>query len=175
MMKKMFLAVAAAASVALAGCSGDSGTDTQASPSADAAITVSEPWIAQPASDTSAMFGEVSNSGSETVNITGGSAPGVGMVQVHEFVKDGNTEVMQEVAGGLPVPAGGSVTLQPGSYHVMLMNVSEQWSVGDEVTVTLDLSNGESVAVTAPVMAREGMTQDDSMDADMMEASPSAS
>ena len=164
----------AAAAIALAGCSSDSGT-ADGSPSADAAITVSDAWIAQPASDTSAMFGTVNNAGSETVSITGGSAPGVGMVQVHEFVKDGNTEVMQEVDGGLPVPAGGSVSLEPGSYHVMLMEFSEQWAVGDEVTVTLDLSNGQSVDVTAPVRAREGMTQSDSMDGQMMEASPSAS
>jgi len=170
----------AAAAVALAGCSSDPGS-ADGSPSADAAITVSDAWIAQPASDTSAMFGTVNNSGSETVDITGGSAPGVGMVQVHEFVKDGNTEVMQEVDGGLPVPAGGSVSLEPGSYHVMLMEVSEQWAVGDEVTVTLDLSNGQSVDVIAPVRAREGMTQSDSMDGgdsmdgEMMEASPSAS
>jgi hypothetical protein len=41
--------------------------------------------------------------------------------------------------------------------------------------VTLNLSNGQSVEVTAAVRAREGMTQDDSMDAQMMEGSPSAS
>jgi copper(I)-binding protein len=121
------------------------------------------------------MFGTVTNPGSESVAITGGTAPAVGMVQVHEFVKDGNTETMQEVPGGLEVPAGGSVELKPGSYHVMLMDVSEQWAVGDEVTVTLNLSNGQSVEVTAAVRAREGMTQDDSMDAQMMEGSPSAS
>lgn len=177
-MKKLLLA-AAVATLALAGCSRESATDAQTTaPVTDAAVTVSDPWIAQPASDTSAMFGTVSNSGSETVNITGGSAPGVGMVQVHEFVSDGNTETMQEVSGGLPVPAGGSVELKPGSYHVMLMDVTQQWAVGDEVTVTLDLSNGETVEVAAPVRAREGMTQDDGMDgmdSDMMEASPSAS
>lgn len=174
-MNKVLATFVAVAALAMAGCSSDSGTDAQSSPATGAAITVADPWIAQPASDTSAMFGTVSNSGSETVKITGGSAPGVGMVQVHEFVKDGNTETMQEVPGGLEVPAGGSVQLMPGSYHVMLMDVTQQWAVGDEVTVTLNLSSGESVDVTAPVRAREGMTQDDSMDADMMEASPSAS
>lgn len=185
-MMKTILVLAAAAALALAGCSNDTGTPSESAPpavseSAPAAVTVSDAYIAQPASNTAAMFGTVSNSGSGAVTITGGSAPGVGMVQVHEFVKNGNTEVMQEVPGGLEIPAGGSVELKPGSYHVMLMEVADQWAVGDEVTVTLNLSNGDSIDVTAPVKAREGMTQDESMDGMEsddsmdMEASPSAS
>lgn len=185
-MRKTLLALAAVAALALAGCSGDSGDDAAASP-AEGGVTVSDPWIAQPASDTSAMFGMVTNDGEESVKITGGSAPDVGMVQVHEFVKDGNTEVMQEVPGGLEVPAGGSVELKPGSYHVMLMQVSADWKVGDEVPVTLDFSDGSTVEVSAEVRERpgmesdsmemEGMESEGSMesDDDMMEASPAAS
>lgn len=170
MIRKPILALAAAGALALAGCSGDSGTSSEtsapaSSPSAtamvDSAVTVTGAYIPQPASNTSAMFGMVANSGSEAVKLTGGSAPDVGMVQVHEFVKDGNTEIMREVPGGLEIPAGGSVELKPGSYHVMLMEVSADWKVGDEVPVTLNLSNGETVTVTAPVEAREGMNPDD--------------
>jgi copper(I)-binding protein len=176
-MRKTLPALAAVAALGLAGCSSDSGDDAAASP-AEGGVTVSDPWIAQPASDTSAMFGMVTNDGAETVKITGGSAPDVGMVQVHEFVEDGNTEVMKEVPGGLEVPAGGSVELKPGSYHVMLMQVGEDWKVGDAVPVTLDLSDGSSVDVTAEVRERPGMEPDaemeDSMESDM-EASPAAS
>ena len=177
-MRKLMVALAAAGALALAGCSSDSASTTESSaPATDAAVTVTDAWIPQPASDTSAMFGMVSNSGSEAVSITGGSAPDVGMVQVHEFVKEGNKEVMQEVPGGLEIPAGGSVTLQPGGYHVMMMEVSADWQVGDEVPVTLEFTNNETVEVTAVVKAREGMNPDEatmdegSMD---MEASPSS-
>ncbi|MFN8213894.1 MAG: copper chaperone PCu(A)C [Candidatus Nanopelagicales bacterium] len=177
-MRKLMVALAAAGALALAGCSSDSASTTESSaPATDAAVTVTDAWIPQPASDTSAMFGMVSNSGSEAVSITGGSAPDVGMVQVHEFVKEGNKEVMQEVPGGLEIPAGGSVTLQPGGYHVMMMDVTADWQVGDEVPVTLEFTNNETVEVTAVVKAREGMNPDEatmdegSMD---MEASPSS-
>ena len=177
-MRKLMVALAAAGALALAGCSSDSASTTESSaPATDAAVTVTDAWIPQPASDTSAMFGMVSNSGSEAVSITGGSAPDVGMVQVHEFVKEGNKEVMQEVPGGLEIPAGGSVELKPGSYHIMMMEVSADWQVGDEVPVTLEFTNNETVEVTAVVKAREGMNPDEatmdegSMD---MEASPSS-
>lgn len=174
-MKKSFLVLTAAAALALAGCSSDSGsTDESTAPASGAEVTVSDAYIAQPASDTSAMFGLVSNTGSESVRIIGGSAPDVAMVQVHEFVKQENTEVMQEVPDGLEVPAGGSVELKPGSYHVMLMDVTKDWAVGDEITVTLDLSNGQSVEVVAPVKAREGMNPDEAtMDMDSMEGGES--
>jgi copper(I)-binding protein len=63
----------------------------------------------------------------------------------------------------------------------MLMDVTADWQVGDEVTVTLNLSNGETVEVAAPVKAREGMNPDEatmdegSMDMEGdMEASPSS-
>ena len=177
-MRKLMVALAAAGALALAGCSSDSASTTESSaPATDAAVTVTDAWIPQPASDTSAMFGMVSNSGSEAVSITGGSAPDVGLVQVHEFVKEGNKEVMQEVPGGLEIPAGGSVELKPGSYHIMMMEVSADWQVGDEVPVTLEFTNNETVEVTAVVKAREGMNPDEatmdegSMD---MEASPSS-
>ena len=181
-MRKLMVALAAAGALALGGCSSDSASTTESSaPATDAAVTVTDAWIPQPASDTSAMFGMVSNSGSEAVSITGGSAPDVGMVQVHEFVKEGNKEVMQEVPGGLEIPAGGSVELKPGSYHIMMMEVSADWQVGDEVPVTLNLSNGETVEVTAPVKSREGMDPADptegsmDMEGDMeMSESPSS-
>jgi copper(I)-binding protein len=185
MLTKSLLVLAAAGALALAGCSSDSGTATESSapassPSAtamaDSAVTVTGAYIPQPASDTSAMFGMVANSGSEAVKLTGGSAPDVGMVQVHEFVKEGNTEVMQEVPGGLEIPAGGSVELKPGSYHVMLMEVTGDWKVGDEIPVTLNLSNGETVTVTAPVEAREGMNPDEAtMEEGAMDMSASPS
>lgn len=159
-MRKTIMVLAATGAVALAGCSSGS-SDTQSSaPAAGATITVTDAYIPQPASNTSAMFGTVANSGAESVQITGGSAPDVAMVQIHEFVKQGNTEVMQEVPGGLEIPAGGSVELKPGSYHVMLMDVTADWKVGDEIPVTLNLSNGDTVQVTAPVEAREGMNPD---------------
>lgn len=162
-MKKIVL-LAAVAGLALAGCSG---SEEAESGSTETAVTVTDAYIPQPASDTSAMFGTVANAGSDPVTLLGGSAPDVGMVQVHEFVKEGNKEVMRQVPGGLEVPAGGSVELKPGSYHVMLMNVTADWTVGDEIPVTLNLSNGDTVEVVAPVKAREGMDADSEGDGDM--------
>lgn len=150
-MKKFVLILAAA--MALAGCSS---SEPAAEEATGPQVSVNEAYIL-PNGDVAGMFGEVVNAGSEAVKLTGGSAAGVGMVQVHEYIKQGSKDVMQEVPGGLEVPAGGSVQLQPGGYHVMMMDVTADWQVGDSVPVTLTLSDGSSVSVNATVKQREGM------------------
>jgi hypothetical protein len=145
--------------LALAGCSSSS-SDTSASSapasSPAAAIEVDDAYI-MPNGDVAGMFAQVTNNGAEAVKLTGGSAADVGMVQIHEYVKEGTKEVMKEIPGGLEIPAGGTVELKPGSYHVMMMDVTADWQTGDEVAVTLDFGNGEQVEVEAEVEQREGM------------------
>lgn len=57
---------------------------------------------------------------------------------------------MQEVES-IPVPAGETVNLEPGGYHVMLADLVEDLAVGDTVQLTLGFDNGESQIVTADV------------------------
>jgi copper(I)-binding protein len=139
----------------LAGCGGG-GEEPAATASGAGPVTVEEAYIL-PNGPVAGMFGEVVNPGPAPVTLVGGSAPEVGMVQIHEYVKEGTKETMREIPGGLEVPAGGSVRLQPGGYHVMLMQVSADWNVGDTVPVTLQLAGGQTVAVEAEVRQREGM------------------
>jgi periplasmic copper chaperone A len=58
---------------------------------------------------------------------------------------------MQEMMDGLPLPAGEAVTLQPGSYHVMLLDLVEPLEAGDEVQVTLQFAEAGQITITAPV------------------------
>jgi copper(I)-binding protein len=60
---------------------------------------------------------------------------------------------MQEVAQ-IDVPAGGSVELKPGGYHVMLMKLAAPIAAGDSVPVTLTFERAGEVQVDA--VAREG-------------------
>jgi periplasmic copper chaperone A len=155
-MKKFVFAGVAV--LALAGCSsGSSDTAATSAPASPAAVIEVDDAYILPNGEVAGMFAEVTNNGTEAVKLTGGSAAGVGMVQIHEYIKEGTKEVMKEVPGGLEIPAGGTVELMPGSYHVMLMDVTADWQVDDEVDVTLDFSNGEQVQVEADVEQREGM------------------
>lgn len=104
-----------------------------------------------------------------------------GMVQIHEMVpvseagsdstmgmgsdssmamgSDGSTDsstaeeamVMQEVKGGLAIPAGGTVELAPGGYHVMLMELAEPLKEGTTFDLTLTFENAGEQTVDVEV------------------------
>lgn len=61
--------------------------------------------------------------------------------------------VMREIDGGLPLPAGETVTLQPGGYHVMLLDIAEPLEAGDEIELTLDFANADDMTLTVEVAA----------------------
>ncbi|MEY2959592.1 MAG: hypothetical protein RLZZ01_2160 [Actinomycetota bacterium] len=58
---------------------------------------------------------------------------------------------MQELTDGLPLPAGDTVTLEPGGYHIMLLDITEPLEVGDEVEVTLDFETADDLTLTVEV------------------------
>ena len=59
---------------------------------------------------------------------------------------------MQPVAR-LEIPAGGTVQLAPGGYHIMLIGLTKDLNVGDTVQVTLKFEKAGDVTVTAQVRA----------------------
>jgi copper(I)-binding protein len=77
-----------------------------------------------------------------------------GMTQLHETTMTDGSMSMSEVDGGIAIPAGEGVTLEPGGLHVMCMNVTEPLEVGDTVDLELEFAEAGTVAVTAEI--REG-------------------
>jgi copper(I)-binding protein len=53
----------------------------------------------------------------------------------------------------IPVPADGSVALEPGGYHVMLLDLKQDLTAGQTVPVTLTFSSGATTTVDAEVRA----------------------
>ena len=68
--------------------------------------------------------------------------------------------VMQPKEGGIPIPAGGSATLEPGGDHIMLMDVTEPIKPGDVVELELELSDGSTITMTATAKEFSGADED---------------
>ena len=83
----------------------------------------------------------------EDVTLVGGSSPVAGIVEIHEVIGG----VMQNASDGLVIPANGTVELRMGGWHVMLMELNQALNAGDEVDMTLEFSNGETLTFKAPV------------------------
>jgi copper(I)-binding protein len=58
---------------------------------------------------------------------------------------EGGVMRMRQLADGLEIPAGGEVTLKPGSYHVMLMDLKQPLKAGDKVPLTLTFKGAGTV------------------------------
>jgi copper(I)-binding protein len=60
---------------------------------------------------------------------------------------DGVTK-MRELTEGLPVPAGGSVALEPNAYHLIFTDLKEPLKEGDEFSGTLTFEKAGTIDVT---------------------------
>lgn len=132
---------------------------------AEPAIVVRDAWIkAVPDlavdGDMTGAFMVLENTTDEDIFVTGGTDNGgytMMPLEAHEVVaNDAGEMVMQPAEGGILIPAGDMVQLMPGGFHIMYMMMTKPIAVGDEVSFTLTLSNGETIDVTAVAMTLEG-------------------
>lgn len=73
------------------------------------------------------------------------SSPVAGVTEVHEMKMDGNVMKMRAVDGGLELPAGKTVELKPGGYHVMLMDLKAALPKDSTVPLTLVFKDAKGV------------------------------
>lgn len=82
--------------------------------------------------------------------LVGASSPAAGKAELHETTNDNGVMKMRPVKS-LPVEPGKSLTLKPGSYHIMLMDLKHELKAGDSVPVTLDFAKAGQVNAAAMV------------------------
>jgi copper(I)-binding protein len=124
--------------------------------SARATVTVSDPWArtTPPGARMGSIYLKLSSASGD--RLIGASVPRSvsGKTQIHETVvsHDGGGESMsmREIRS-LALPAGQTVELAPGGFHLMLMDLKRPLKAGDKVPVTLRFAKAGSQTVTADV------------------------
>jgi hypothetical protein len=117
-------------------------------------VAVDDPWIAEtpPGATAAAAFMVIANDGAETRTVVGAQSPACERIEIHRSEMDGGIARMREQKS-LAVPAGGSVTLESGGTHLMLIR-PKALSAGDRVAITFELADGATLAVEAEVRKR---------------------
>lgn len=138
--------------VALAGCdSSPDATEPGTGGPAGESVQVTDAWVKAADSGMTAAFGELENTGDSDATIVSITSPASVRLELHETVANETGEmVMREKEGGFTIPADGTLTLEPGGNHIMLMDLVDPVQAGDEVTFTLVFSDGSSLEFTAP-------------------------
>ena len=107
-----------------------------------------------PTSRTAAGYMTIENTGASDDTLLSASGS-MGMVQLHKSSTDANGVArMEHQADGIPLPAGQTVTLEPGGLHVMFMGLAEPFGEGATVTITLSFAKAGEVEVMLPVLPR---------------------
>jgi len=116
-------------------------------------ITVEQPWArATPAgAKTGAAYMTLVNKSGSADRLTAATSDVASKVQIHEMAVVNGVMQMRELAHGLPIPAGGTVVLKPGSYHVMLIGLKKPLVAGDSLPLTLTFEKAGNISVTVPV------------------------
>ena len=85
-------------------------------------------------------------------SLVGAESASAGTVEVHEMRMDGNVMRMRAVPR-LDLPAGKTVQLKPGGYHIMLIDLKQALKKGDTVPLKLRIENKDKSVATVEVRA----------------------
>lgn len=137
-------AIAAAAVLALAGCSSTEGSSSGGKPE----LRVTESFMPEPVggSDMAAGFVTVTNNGAAADRLTSVTSGLAGDITIHTT----KNQQMREVTS-LAVPAHGELDLERGGNHLMFMNLRKQPRRGETVSVQLHFAKAGTLNAELPV------------------------
>lgn len=72
------------------------------------------------------------------------------VVEFHE-TKEVEGKMKMSHVESIEVPANGQIALKPGHSHLMLIGLTRQLAVGEEVSLTLIFKNAGEIQVTAQI------------------------
>lgn len=117
-----------------------------------AEVKVAGPWVrgTTASQKTTGAFMTLVSSGPAT--LVAATSPLAGKVEIHQMRMDGSVMRMRKV-DEVVLPAGKPVALNPGGYHIMLMELRERMRAGTKVPLTLKIRNDNGATSEVAVMA----------------------
>ena len=121
-------------------------------------LVIDHPWSRATPKGAAVAGGymKITNTGTTADRLVGGSAEVAKRFELHEMSMEGGVMKMRELSNGLEIPAGASVELKPGSYHVMLQNLARQLTKGERVKASLTFEKAGKVEIEFTVEAVGG-------------------
>jgi len=118
-------------------------------------LKIGHPWTKPVAAGapTAAGYLTITNTGRAPDRLVAVTTTAASKVEIHEMITSGGVMRMREVAGGLLIAPGATVTLAPGGYHLMFIKPTHAWQVGEHVPATLRFQHAGSIDVEFYVQA----------------------
>jgi copper(I)-binding protein len=118
-------------------------------------LDISAPWSRATPQGAAIAAGylTIKNSGTTADRLVGGASDAAAKFEVHEMSMDNGVMKMRPVEGGIEIKPGETVTLKPGSDHLMLMNIKHALEAGKTVEATLQFEKAGTVKVEFAILA----------------------
>ena len=117
-------------------------------------VEVADVWARTSASmqDAGAVYMTITG-GEEDDSLVGVSVDSsvAAMAELHQSMMDEEGMMMMQQVESIAVPADDEVKLEPGGYHVMLMQLAEPLTAGSEFTITVTFETAGDMDLTAEV------------------------
>lgn len=107
-------------------------------------VEVSDAWVRTTVPGQKGTGAFMRITAKDNATLVGVASPVAGVAEVHEMKMDGDIMRMRAVPE-LALPAGKTVQLQPGGYHVMLMALKQPLAKDSQVPLTLRFKDAKGV------------------------------
>jgi protein SCO1 len=120
-------------------------------------LLVEQPWArAADQGSTSAVYLTIRNSGPADT-LLGAESEAAEAVELHRNVNDRGVMRM-EPSGPLPIASGGTLRLEQGGLHIMLVGLHQRLAPGTTLRLVLRFERSGQVTIDAPVRTAAGMS-----------------
>jgi periplasmic copper chaperone A len=118
-------------------------------------IHITQPWARATPKGASSGAGylTVTNNGTAPDRLNCAGSDAAAQCQIHTMTMENGVMKMRPVEGGLEIKAGETVTLRPGSDHMMFMDLKHPFEAGSAVGATLQFDKAGTIKVELPVVA----------------------
>lgn len=115
-------------------------------------LHIDHPWSKEvpPTSAVAAAFFNVMNHGDEGDTLLRAESPIAGKTELHAHIHEDGMMKMREVEK-IDIPANGTRTLKPGSYHIMFFDLQKVPALGDRFPLKLHFAKAGTIEVDVAV------------------------
>ncbi len=125
---------------------------------AEGELGIDKPWARETPSGApnGVVYMVIRNGTGKADTLISVNSPSAGHSGIHTHIDDGGIMRMRPV-DGLTIPARDTAVLEPGGYHIMLMDLVEPLKAGELVAVTLTFKEAGERTLSVPILAMGDM------------------
>lgn len=126
-------------------------------------LNISDPSIRAmvPGAKVAGGFMTITNEGKEPDRLVSATTEAVKRVEIHEMTMENQIMKMRKLSDGLEIPAGETVELKSGGYHLMFIEPDHPYKEGERVPVTLEFEKAGKAQLEFSVTSKSASNHDE--------------